>query len=93
MYILGYSGLDGYINFKKANMPKLNNIEKSVGQGMDSAAVIMKDGEIICACEEERFTGRKHTGDFPVNAIKECLKVANININNYMKRFLRMIHK
>lgn len=82
MYILGYSGLDGYINFKKANMPKLNNIEKSVGQGMDSAAVIMKDGEIICACEEERFTGRKHTGDFPVNAIKECLKVANININN-----------
>lgn len=80
MYILGYSGLDGYIDFKKTNIPDLNDIEKSVGQGMDSAAAIIKDGEIICACAEERFTGKKHTGDFPVNAIKRCLEAANIDI-------------
>lgn len=82
MYILGYSGLDGYINFKRTNAPNLTDIEKSIGQGMDSAAAIMKDGKIICACAEERFNGKKHTGDFPVNAIRECLRVANIGIND-----------
>lgn len=80
MYILGYSGLDGYTDFKKANMPDLSDIEKSVSQGMDSAAVIMKDGEIICACAEERFTGKKHTGSFPANAIRRCLAAAGIDI-------------
>ena len=28
MYILGYSGLDGYIDFKKTNIPNLSDIEK-----------------------------------------------------------------
>lgn len=80
MYTLGYSGLDGYVDFKKANIPNLSDIEKSVSQGMDSAASIMKDGEIVCACAEERFTGKKHTGSFPVNAIKRCLEAAGIDI-------------
>ena len=44
----------------------------------DSAACILKDGEIIAAAQEERFTRKKHDQNFPINAIKYCLKEAEI---------------
>lgn len=47
----------------------------------DSAAAIILDGEIIAAAQEERFTRIKNTSDFPSNAIKYCLKEANICID------------
>ena len=46
----------------------------------DSAAALIKDGEIIAAAQEERFTRRKHDADFPKNAIEYCLKEGNITI-------------
>ena len=36
----------------------------------DSAACLLKDGEIIAAVQEERFTRKKHDQNFPSNAIK-----------------------
>ena len=42
----------------------------------------MKDGEIITAVQEERFTRKKHDRNFPVNAITYCLKANQININD-----------
>lgn len=39
----------------------------------DSAAALVRDGKIIAAAQEERFTRRKHDENFPVNAIKYCL--------------------
>ena len=44
----------------------------------DSAAALIKDGEIIAACQEERFTRRKHDYSFPKNAIAYCLKEGKI---------------
>jgi carbamoyltransferase len=44
----------------------------------DSAACLISDGEIIAAAQEERFTRIKHDASFPSNAIKYCLKEANI---------------
>ncbi|MBF0385883.1 MAG: carbamoyltransferase [Candidatus Omnitrophica bacterium] len=44
----------------------------------DSAAAILKDGEIIAAAQEERFTRKKHDFSFPANAIDFCLKEAGI---------------
>lgn len=44
----------------------------------DSAACLLKDGEIIAAAQEERFTRKKHDASFPKNAINYCLKEANI---------------
>ncbi|UCH66577.1 MAG: hypothetical protein JSW63_05475, partial [Ignavibacterium sp.] len=44
----------------------------------DSAACIIKNGEIIAAAQEERFTRKKHDFSFPVNAIKFCLEYAGI---------------
>ncbi len=47
----------------------------------DSSASIIKNGEIIAAAREERFDRKKYSGVFPINAIKYCLKKANISLN------------
>lgn len=46
----------------------------------DSAAALLKDGEIIAAAQEERFTRRKHDPSFPNEAIKYVLDQAGIQI-------------
>lgn len=48
----------------------------------DASACIFRDGEMICAFEEERFTRVKHWAGFPQLAIKECLKEAGITIED-----------
>lgn len=47
----------------------------------DSAAAIIKDGKIIAAAQEERFTRKKHDDSFPVNAVQFCLKYAGCTID------------
>jgi carbamoyltransferase len=47
----------------------------------DSAACLLKDGEIIAAAQEERFTRIKHDPNFPRNAAAFCLKYAGIKVN------------
>jgi carbamoyltransferase len=44
----------------------------------DSAAALVRDGKIIAAAQEERFTRKKHDFSFPINAIQYCLKEAGI---------------
>lgn len=44
----------------------------------DSAACLLKDGEIVAAVQEERFTRKKHDSDFPSQAVQYCLDVAGI---------------
>ena len=39
----------------------------------DSAAVLVRDGRLVAAAQEERFTRRKHDPDFPVEAVKYCM--------------------
>ena len=46
----------------------------------DSSACILLDGKIIAASEEERFRRIKHWAGFPSEAIKFCLREANIDI-------------
>jgi len=61
----------------------------------DSAACLVRDGEIIAAAQEERFTRIKHDHSFPTNAIKYCLKEAGISgadldyVSFYDKPFLK----
>ena len=47
----------------------------------DSAACILKDGKIIAAVQEERFTRKKHDPSYPYNAIEFVLKYANIKLS------------
>jgi len=45
----------------------------------DSAACLVRDGEIIAAAQEERFTRKKHDAGFPINSINWCLEEAGIS--------------
>jgi carbamoyltransferase len=44
----------------------------------DSAAALLKDGEIVAACQEERLSRKKHDSGFPGRAVKYVLKEAGI---------------
>ncbi len=44
----------------------------------DSAACLVRDGEIIAAAQEERFSRKKHDYRFPANAVSYCLREAGI---------------
>jgi carbamoyltransferase len=44
----------------------------------DSAAALLRDGEIVAAAQEERFTRKKHDPRFPTSAIRYCLQEAGI---------------
>jgi carbamoyltransferase len=48
----------------------------------DSSAALLKDGIVLAAAAEERFTRVKHDSRFPQNAIAFCLNRAGIGINN-----------
>ena len=61
----------------------------------DSAACLVKDGEIVSAAQEERFTRKKHDNNFPSKAIEFCLKHSGIEVSDlslvafYDKPFLK----
>ena len=61
----------------------------------DSAACLVKDGEIISAAQEERFTRKKHDHNFPFKAIEFCLSHSKIQVSDldliafYDKPFLK----
>jgi carbamoyltransferase len=46
----------------------------------DSAACLVRDGEIVAAAQEERFTRKKHDAEFPANAVAYCLREAGITM-------------
>ena len=48
----------------------------------DSAACILKDGKIIAAAQEERFTRKKHDSSYPHQAIKFVLSYANLKLSD-----------
>ncbi|MDZ7638243.1 MAG: carbamoyltransferase [Bryobacterales bacterium] len=61
----------------------------------DSAAAILRDGAIMAAAQEERFTRTKHDARFPANAITWCLKEVGVSLKDvdfiafYEKPFLK----
>ena len=61
----------------------------------DSAAAIIKNGQIIAAAQEERFTRIKHDNTFPFQAIEYCLNSLGIAINevNYIAFYEKPILK
>jgi len=50
--------------------------------GFNSSTVLLRDGEIVSAVEEERLTRQKRTRRFPIEGIKFCLTSAGIEIEN-----------
>jgi carbamoyltransferase len=50
--------------------------------GHDASAALMIDGKLVACCEEERYSKQKHTREFPINAINDCLNKGNISIED-----------
>jgi carbamoyltransferase len=48
----------------------------------DSSAAIVRDGALVAAAEEERFSRAKHDGDIPFNAIDYCLREAGVTMRD-----------
>jgi carbamoyltransferase len=48
----------------------------------DSAACLVRDGRIVAAAQEERFTRKKFDADFPSRAIRYCLEAGGIGLNH-----------
>jgi len=48
----------------------------------DSAAALLKDGEVIAAAQEERFNRKKHYAGYPQHAIAYCLKEAGVEMGD-----------
>jgi carbamoyltransferase len=61
----------------------------------DSAAALVRDGEIVAAAQEERFTRRKHDPGFPTHAVSYCLQTEGVTLKDvdyvvfYDKPFLK----
>jgi carbamoyltransferase len=47
----------------------------------DAAAAIIRDGKLVAAAQEERFTRLRHDAEFPVHAINYCLREAGVSAN------------
>ncbi len=65
----------------------------------DSAAYLVRDGVVVAAAQEERFTRRRHDAAFPSQAVEYCLKEAGITAKDldlvafYEKPFLKFVLK
>ena len=48
----------------------------------DSAAALVRDGEVVAAAQEERFSRKKHDSRFPRNAIEYCLAEDGVGMDD-----------
>jgi len=61
----------------------------------DAAAALLRDGHVIAAAQEERFTRKKHDSSFPHHAIRACLETSGVRASEvdfvafYDKPFLK----
>lgn len=79
---LGYSGIHGSLQSQQDRYHDSDPRLSRFAQGLDAAAALVSDSEVIAAAAEERFTGVKGTGDFPVDAMRYCLDRAGVGIND-----------
>ncbi len=80
MNIIGISGLENSMAFKRRQWPGLDEREYRMSQGHDAAAALIADGVLVAAAAEERFNRKKHSGDFPRGAIEYCLSEAGMKL-------------
>lgn len=74
MNVIGFSGFNDAAKYKRSRFPGLSERQYRIRQGLDSAAALVRDGRVVAATAEERFTFEKGTGSFPLHALKYCLE-------------------
>ena len=50
--------------------------------GHDTSACLTINGKLIAACEQERYDKIKHSREFPIDAINDCLKISKLKIDD-----------
>lgn len=48
----------------------------------DTAAALLRGGELVAACEQERYSLEKHCRDFPIDAINDCLRMGGVEMSD-----------
>ncbi len=82
MNVLGISGLERAMPFKRKHWPHLDERDYRISQGHDAAAALVCSGEIVAAAAEERFDRQKQSAHFPVRAISSCLAQAGLRLGD-----------
>ncbi len=82
MLTLGIAGLANMTGFLEQYFPEQMKGRAGVAQGMDAAAVLLRDGEVVAAASEERFDRVKKSGAFPFQAIHYCLGAAGVALSD-----------
>ena len=82
MNVIGISGFEGAVPFKRRHWPSLDPRAYRISQGHDAAAALVSSGRIVAAAAEERFDRNKHSAHFPVQAIRWCLEQAGLSIDD-----------
>src|SRR5581483_11689317 len=80
MLTLGIAGLADVSGFLERNFPEQMATHARVVQGMDAAAALVLDGNVLAAASEERFDRVKKSGAFPFHAIQYCLDSAGARL-------------
>ncbi|HYW10274.1 MAG TPA: carbamoyltransferase N-terminal domain-containing protein, partial [Longimicrobium sp.] len=75
MLVLGVSSISSFRDYE--------DIDPELGWGLhDAAAVLVEDGRIVAAIEEERLNRVKHSSAFPARAIARCLAEAGARLDD-----------
>jgi carbamoyltransferase len=80
MNVLGISGLEQAMPFKRYHWPHLDERDYRISQGHDAAAALISSGKIVSAAAQERFDRKKQSAHFPVDAISWCLENAGLEL-------------
>jgi carbamoyltransferase len=78
MKIIGLSGLDNSVAFKREWFPDLDPRDYRITQGFDAAAVLLTPEGVQFAASEERFTREKATGAFPEQALAQLFSSTGV---------------
>ena len=81
MIVLGYNGFSNSAAFFDAYFGSRGK-DRHLLMGHDAAAALFKEGILVAAAEEERFSRIKKTSDFPGHAIRYCLQEAGIAVTD-----------
>ena len=82
MNILGISGLERAMPFKRRHWPNLDERDYRISQGHDAAAALVCSGKIVAAAAEERFDRKKQSAHFPARAVSWCLEQAGLQLDD-----------
>jgi carbamoyltransferase len=82
MNVLGISGLEQAVPFKRKHWPNLVEREYRISQGHDAAAALVCDGQIVAAAAQERFDRKKQSARFPIDALHWCLEKAGLRLED-----------